>query len=58
MNLKILYGMWPMNNDAQNKNSEADSCNLPIYGVQYADGELVPFAELYLDLFPEQYAVE
>lgn len=47
-----------MNAETQNKNSEANACNLPIYGVEYADGELVPFGELYLGLFPEQYNVE
>jgi len=47
-----------MNNDEQTENSSNDSCNLPIYGVEYSDGELVPFGDLYLDLFPEQYIVE
>lgn len=43
-----------MNNQEQNNSS----CELPIYGVEYADGSLVPFGDLYLDLFPEQYSVE
>jgi hypothetical protein len=47
-----------MNEQKQMKNNLSDSCNLPIYGVEYSDGELVPFGDLYLDLFPEQYIVE
>lgn len=34
------------------------SCELPIYGLELVDGECVPFGDLYLDMFPEQYAVE
>jgi len=47
-----------VNSEEQTKNNSEESCNLPIYGVEYADGDLVPFADLYLDLFPEQYSVE
>lgn len=54
----MTYLTSDINTTEQNKNIEADSCNLPIYGVEYADGSLVPFGELYLDLFPEQYTVE
>ena len=37
---------------------EESSCTLPIYGVYCADGRLSPFADLYYDMFPEQYDVE
>ena len=47
-----------MNSEEQTKNILEESCELPIYGVEYADGSLVPFGDLYLDLFPEQYLVE
>jgi hypothetical protein len=47
-----------MNNTEEIENILEDSCELPIYGVEYSDGSLVPFGDLYLDLFPEQYAVE
>jgi hypothetical protein len=47
-----------MNNEEIIENSSEESCQLPIYGVEYADGSLVPFGDLYLDLFPEQYTVE
>lgn len=47
-----------MNRDTERINNSSESCNLPIYGVEYSDGELVPFGDLYLDLFPEQYDVE
>lgn len=50
--------MQIMNNEDETKNSSDESCQLPIYGVEYADGSLVPFGDLYLDLFPEQYTVE
>lgn len=42
-----------MSDDATNNND-----TLPLYGVYLADGESVPFADLYLDMFPEQYDVE
>lgn len=35
-----------------------ESCKLPMYGVYCADWESVPFGDLYLDMFPEQYDVE
>jgi hypothetical protein len=38
--------------------SEDSSCELPIYGLELVDGERVPFGDLYLDMFPEQYTVE
>jgi hypothetical protein len=47
-----------MNDSEVTENNSEESCNLPIYGVEYADGSLVPFGDLYLDLFPEQYTVE
>ncbi len=31
---------------------------LPIFGLEINDGVNAPFADLYLDLFPEQYDVE
>lgn len=31
---------------------------LPIYGSEINDGIQAPFADLYLDLFPEQYEIE
>ena len=31
---------------------------LPIFGIQINDGISSPFADLYLDTFPEQYDVE
>jgi hypothetical protein len=31
---------------------------LPIYGLELNDGVNSPFADLYLDLFPELYDVE
>jgi hypothetical protein len=31
---------------------------LPIYGSEINDGVQAPFADLYLDLFPEQYDIE
>lgn len=40
------------------ENDSSDSCELPIYGVYCADGENSPFADLYYDMFPEQYDVE
>ena len=47
-----------MNNAEEIENILEESCKLPIYGVEYLDGSLVPFGDLYLDLFPEQYTVE
>jgi hypothetical protein len=35
-----------------------DQNELPIYGSQINDGINAPFADLYLDLFPECYEVE
>lgn len=32
--------------------------SVPIYGVELADGINAPFADLYLDMFPEFYDVE
>lgn len=31
---------------------------LPIYGLTLNEGENAPFADLYLDTFPESYDVE
>jgi hypothetical protein len=31
---------------------------LPIYGLAINEGENAPFADLYLDTFPESYDVE
>jgi hypothetical protein len=39
--------------DSQEQNSES-----PIYGLQINDGVNAPFADLYLDIFPEYYDVE
>ena len=38
--------------------NKENSGELPIYGVYCADGENVPFGDLYYDTFPEQYDVE
>jgi len=55
----LVIGIIPTMNDSEvTENNSEESCNLPIYGVEYADGSLVPFGDLYLDLFPEQYTVE
>lgn len=37
-------------------NSESEQS--PIYGLEINDGANAPFADLYLDLFPEWYDVE
>jgi hypothetical protein len=37
-------------------NSESEQS--PIYGLEINDGVNAPFADLYLDLFPEWYDVE
>ena len=47
-----------MPNDELSELIQEYSCNLPIYGVYCADGENAPFADLYYDMFPEQYDVE
>lgn len=39
-------------------NEENQSDEVPIFGLSINDGENCPFAELYLDLFPECYDVE
>jgi hypothetical protein len=39
-------------------NSEEQDTDSPIYGLQINDGVNAPFADLYLDLFPELYDVE
>lgn len=36
----------------------ANEDQLPIFGIQINDGQSAPFADLYLDTFPEQYDVE
>jgi len=56
--LLVIGQIQTMNNEEITENSSEESCQLPIYGVEYADGSLVPFGDLYLDLFPEQYTVE
>lgn len=42
--------------------SDDSSClttiDSPIYGLQINDGITAPFADLYLDIFPEYYDVE
>ena len=43
-------------NISNDLSSEED--NLPIYGLEINDGINAPFADLYLDLFPEYYDVE
>jgi hypothetical protein len=35
-----------------------DSEEMPIFGLQINDGIDAPFADLYLDTFPEYYDVE
>ena len=40
------------------QNSEEQDTESPIYGLQINDGVNAPFADLYLDLFPELYDVE
>ena len=47
-----------MQHDELSTINEENSTELPIYGVYFADGDTVPFADLYLDMFPEQYDVE
>ena len=37
---------------------EHDQEGSPIYGLEINDGVNAPFADLYLDLFPELYDVE
>ena len=47
--------------DTQLNTSSDSSCvktELPIYGNQLNDGINAPFADLYLDLFPELYDIE
>ena len=47
--------------DTQLNTSSDSSCvkiELPIYGSQINDGVNAPFADLYLDLFPEMYDIE
>lgn len=39
-------------------NEDSDDIEHPIYGSQINDGVNAPFADLYLDLFPEYYDVE
>ena len=40
------------------QNFEEQDIESPIYGLQFNDGVNAPFADLYLDLFPELYDVE
>lgn len=37
-------------------NSEGEE--MPIYGLEINDGINAPFADLYMDMFPEYYDVE
>lgn len=37
---------------------EDQQLNIPIYGLEINDGDNAPFADLYLDLFPEYYTIE
>lgn len=32
--------------------------NIPIFGIQINEGIDTPFADLYLDMFPEYYDIE
>jgi hypothetical protein len=41
--------------DEHNTENEQE---LPIYGLSINDGINAPFADLYLDMFPEYYDVE
>jgi hypothetical protein len=37
---------------------ELEEEEIPLYGLQINDGVNAPFADLYLDLFPELYDIE
>ena len=53
--------MYQTQQDTQLNTSSDSSCaktELPIYGNQINDGINAPFADLYLDLFPELYDIE
>jgi hypothetical protein len=53
--------MFLTQQDTQSNISDDSSSikiELPIYGSQINDGINAPFADLYLDLFPELYDVE
>jgi hypothetical protein len=40
-------------------NQELDNSDeIPIFGLEINDGVNAPFADLYLDMFPEYYDVE
>ena len=59
----IIWGavMCQTQQDTQLSISNDSSCHqteLPIYGSQINDGINAPFADLYLDLFPEMYDIE
>jgi hypothetical protein len=41
----------------ENCEDEQES-DMPIFGIQINDGVNAPFADLYLDMFPEYYDVE
>jgi len=41
-----------------NENDQNDDDSIPIFGLEINDGINAPFADLYLDLFPEYYDVE
>lgn len=40
------------------ENNSENNEELPLYGLSINDGINAPFADLYLDLFPEYYDVE
>lgn len=39
-------------------NNENEEEDMPIFGLEINDGVNAPFADLYLDMFPEYYDVE
>lgn len=42
----------------QDFENQQEVSDIPIFGLEISDGVNAPFADLYLDLFPEQYDVE
>jgi hypothetical protein len=42
----------------QNSEDNQEENEMPIFGLEINDGINAPFADLYLDMFPEYYDVE